>query len=202
MEEKIKIPPQAGRYRCLVVDPPWDQGKFIKRDCRPNQGTELSYKTMTPSEIGVKLPINEWAAENAFLWLWATNSRSRSTKRPILEEAFALIDWWGFRYYTLLTWDKKTGVCPFSPYQVTTEHVLFAFKGKANFPKESMGKMKTLFTSSESRKNAHSVKPIELYQHIEKYFEAPRLDVFARRKHKGFDGWGDEYEGNGRRADS
>ena len=179
------------RYRCLVVDPPWDQGKTGKRSVRPNQGTELTYPTMTLNEIKYDVPINDWADDDAFLWLWATNSRSRSSDKPILVQAFELLDHWGFRYYTTLTWQKPTGPCPFGPYQITTEHCLFAYRGKWNFPREGMGKMQTAFSASVTR---HSEKPACLYQDITRYFDGPRLDVFARQRHSGFDAWGDEAE--------
>lgn len=41
----------------------------------------------------------------------------------------------------------------------------------------------------------HSAKPPELYDDLAARTPAPRLDVFARRQHQGWDGWGDEYEG-------
>ena len=50
--------------------------------------------------------------------------------------------------------------------------------------------MKTCFTASSS---AHSVKPDEFYQLINKYFKGRKLDVFARQKRTGFRGWGNEY---------
>ncbi len=177
------------RYRCIVVDPPWDQGKTGQRSVRPNQSTRLDYATLTPDEIKAT-PISRWASENSFLWLWATNSRSKSCDKPILLCAFELMDFWGFRYYTTITWDKRTGPCPFGPYQITTEQVLFGYKGKANFPKGSMGKMKTAFTAPVTR---HSEKPKVFYEYIREYFEGPRLDVYARQVHDGFDGWGDEH---------
>lgn len=183
-------PPKAGRYKCLVIDPPWDQGKTGKRSVRPKQGADLDYVTMTFEEIAA-LPIDEWAARNAFLWLWATNSRSRSSGMPILQQAFNLMEHWGFRYYTLLTWDKSTGPCPFGPYQITTEHCLFGYRGKADFPKESLGKMKTAFSESAGR---HSEKPSSLYADVKRHFSTPRLDIFARRRHPGFDAWGDQVE--------
>ena len=182
--------PRSGLYRCLVVDPPWDQGKTGKRSVRPNQGTDLDYPTMTWVEIAA-LPVDEWAADEAFLWLWATNSRSRSSGKPILMQAFELMEHWGFRYYTALTWDKATGPCPFGPYQITTEHCLFGYRGKAQFPKASLGKMKTAFTAPVSR---HSEKPTILYDNVSRYFSGPRLDVFARRRHPGFEPWGDQIE--------
>ena len=183
-------PPRAGHYKCLVVDPPWDQGKTGKRSVRPNQGTALPYPTMTCKEIA-SLPINAWAADHAFLWLWATNSRSHSSGKPILLQAFELMENWGFRYYTTITWNKTTGPCPFGPYQIISEHCLFGYRGKCVFPKESLGKMQTVFSASVKR---HSEKPTRMYNDIRRHFHAPRLDVFARKRHPGFDAWGNQRE--------
>lgn len=145
---------------------------------------------MTYGEIAA-LPVSEWAAQDAFIWLWATNSRSRSSGKPILVQAFELLEHWGFKYYTTLTWDKPTGPCPFGPYQITTEHCLFGYRGRCLFPKEAMGKMKTMFTAPVTR---HSEKPACHYANVSRHFDAPRLDVFARRRHQGFDAWGNEVE--------
>ena len=186
----ISPPPLAGQYRCIVIDPPWDQGKTGKRSVRPNQGTDLDYPTMTYEEIAA-LPVRDWSAPEAFLWLWATNSRSKSSGKPILMQAFELMEHWGFRYYTAITWDKLTGPCPFGPYQITTEHCLFGYRGKCSFPKQSLGKMKTAFSASVRR---HSEKPAYLYDKVRHHFDEPRLDVFARRRHEGFEAWGDEVE--------
>ena len=178
------------RYRCLVVDPPWDQGKTRPRSVAPGQGHDLGYSTMTYDEIAA-VPIEEWAAEDSYLWLWTTNSRSRASGRPLLMQAFDLVAHWGFRYYTLLTWVKGNGVCPFGPYQITTEHCVFGYRGQARFPKAAMGKMQTGFYAPPTR---HSEKPLAFYADVRRYFEGPRLDVFARRQHPGFDAWGDEVE--------
>jgi len=40
-------PAKAGQYRCIVIDPPWDQGKTGLRSVRPNQGVVLDYPTLT-----------------------------------------------------------------------------------------------------------------------------------------------------------
>ncbi|MFT0786493.1 MT-A70 family methyltransferase [Synechococcus sp. H55.10] len=177
------------RYRVLVVDPPWNQGKTGKRKARPNQTTTLDYPTMSKEEL-MKLPINLWAEEQSFLWLWATNSKDRSTGEPILKIAFDLMEAWGFTFYTMITWNKRTGPCPFGPYQVTTEHVLFGYKGKAVFDRKHFGKMQTCFTETPT---THSAKPDSFYKRIAEYFEGPRLDVFARQVRDGYDGWGNQY---------
>lgn len=176
-------------YQVVVVDPPWNQGKTGKRKARPNQTMTLDYPTMTKNEL-TQLPINNWSDDNSFLWLWATNSKDRDTGEPILKTAFDLMEEWGFKFYTMVTWNKRTGPCPFGPYQIITEHILFGYKGKAVFNRECLGKMQTCFTETPT---LHSLKPDSFYQQIVKYFPGNRLDVFARQVREGFDGWGNEY---------
>ena len=188
INKKCKIN-KKDKFSVLVIDPPWNQGKTAKRSVRPNQTQTMDYQTMSKEEIAL-MPIKEWSEENAFIFLWVTNSKDKKTKEPIIKMGFDLIESWGFTYFTMLTWDKKTGPCPFSPFQVSTEHVIFGYKGKVNFNKASLGKMKTCFTESST---AHSVKPNSFYQHIDEYFLGKKIDIFARQKRKGFSGWGDEY---------
>lgn len=177
------------RYQVIVIDPPWNQGKTGKRKTRPNQNTTLDYPTMSKEEL-IKLPVNEWADDKSFLWLWATNSKDKKTGEPILKMAFDLISAWGFNFYTMITWNKRTGPCPFGPYQVITEHILFGYKGKGIFDRDCLGKMQTCFTETQT---VHSAKPDSFYQQVAKYFQGNRLDVFARQVREGYDGIGNEY---------
>ena len=180
----------AGYYRVLVVDPPWNQGKTGRRKARPNQNTVLDYPTLSKQELAA-LPLGEWSCpDQAYLWLWATNSKDRVTGDPVLAMAFELMALWGFQYYTTVTWDKGTGPCPFGPYQVTTEHVLFGYRGKGSFKRDVLGKLQTCFRAAPG---AHSAKPDVFYQNVAQLFEGPRLDVFARQEREGYDGWGNEY---------
>ena len=177
------------KYSCIVIDPPWNQGKTGLRKTRPNQTKTLDYPTMSKSEL-MNMPIQKISEDQSFLWLWATNSKDKKTKEPILKMAFDLMEHWGYTFYTMITWDKKTGPCPFGPYQITTEYILFGYKGKAVFPKHSLGKMKTCFTESST---AHSVKPNSFYEKVSEFFEGEKIDIFARQIRPGFDGWGNEY---------
>jgi N6-adenosine-specific RNA methylase IME4 len=189
----VTDPPQSGAYRTLVVDPPWFNGKTGVRRLYPNQTVEMGYPVMTLDEL-LKLPILAWAAPQAVLYLWCTNGRDHSREgQPVLLSAFELVESWGFRYHTMLTWVKNTGVCPYSAWQITTEHVIVAYRGKFDLP-GPMGKRRTWF---EGRKGAHSTKPAEFYESILEISYSPRLDVFARAARPGFDGWGNEYLGQG-----
>lgn len=186
----IPLDEMSNKYKVIVVDPPWNQGKTGKRRTRPNQTTTLDYPTLSKEEL-LRLPVDKWADdEQSFLWLWATNSKDRKTREPILKMAFELMERWGFTFYTIITWNKRTGPCPFGPYQIVTEHVLFGYKGKALFNRECLGKMQTCFTETST---IHSAKPDSFYQQLREYFEGPRLDVFSRQVRNGYDGWGNQY---------
>ena len=188
---KTLTPAAAGQYRVVVVDPPWKQSKAGKRKARPNVPTDLPYKTAKLDDIPAMHKIPEWAAPDALILLWATQSKLPDGK-PVLHSAFEWLARWGAKYHCTLTWDKRTGICPYSAWQFTSEFVLVGRIGSPKFPKESWGKMKTVFAAP---KGAHSAKPAEFYAALAEHFPAPRLDVFAREAHSGFDGWGDECEG-------
>ena len=186
----MKNPPRAGEYKVVVVDPPWDQG-MVGKTAHHVRASDLAYDTLDQQGILDTVPLHEWAASESCLWLWTTNSRSKSSGKPIIQSGFELMEAWGYRYYTMITWSKQTGVCPFGPYQITTESILFGFRGK--MPKVPMGKLQTCFTETGK---GHSIKPASFYEGIRGIFPGPRLDVFARGAHDGFDGWGNEYELN------
>lgn len=178
------------KYSTIVVDPPWNQGKTGKRKVRPNQGINLGYATMSKEEL-LDLPIDQLGRKDSFLFLWTTNSKDKKTGEPFLKSSFDLMDKWGYKFYTMITWNKNTGPCPFGPFQITTEYIMFGYKGKCKFKKDKLGFMKNIFSESST---AHSVKPQSFYNAIVEMTEGSRIDVFARQARDGFDGWGDEYE--------
>ena len=180
----------VGHYRVVVVDPPWRQRKTGRRQVRPQQTTTLDYPTLGKADL-MRLPVARLChPEQSFLFLWATNSRDHSVRQPILYVAFDLLSEWGFEFYTMLTWDKGTGPCPFGPYQITTEHVLVGRRGAGTFPVADMGHLQTCFRASPGR---HSQKPAAFYDLVARHFPGPRIDLFARAERPGYDGWGDQY---------
>lgn len=168
--------PPEGQYKCIIIDPPWPVEK-IEREVRPNQGASLDYPTLTLDDIQ-KLPVSSLAADaGCHLYLWTT--------QKFLPVALKLVEAWGFHYQCLMTWVKPTGMTPYS-WMYNTEHVIFARRG--NLPLEQNG----LKLSFEAASNGHSVKPEVFYERVLKASPGPRLDMFARRAHDGFEAWGDE----------
>ncbi len=114
-EKKLSVAPVKGRYRTIVLDPPW------KFDADQERKTPQFYSTMTKEEL-LALPVGSWAEPDCHLYLWATNYDLRN--------AFELMEAWGFRYVTMLTW-VKTPVFGLGAYfRNTTEHCLFGVHGR------------------------------------------------------------------------
>ena len=164
------------QYQTIVADPPWPV-KMSGKMALHSAARALPYETMTVEEIAA-LPVQEIAADGAHLWLWTTNG--------FLRAAFDVMEAWGFRYLTTVTWVKPSGYGPW--FASTTQHVLFGYRGKCVFP---LGRYKpTHFTASPRRK--HSRKPDEFYDLVRSISPEPRIDLFNRREIDGFTGWGDQ----------
>lgn len=167
------------KYKTIYVDPPWMErgGGKIKR------GADRYYKLMATKEI-MQLPIAELADDNCHLYLWTTNN--------FMQDAFRVLDAWGFRYVTTITWVKdRIGLGQY--FRGMTEHCLFAVKGRLPY-KIIDGKRQQGRTYIVAPKREHSKKPNEMRQMIEKVSYAPMVELFARTKAPGWDVWGNEVE--------
>lgn len=163
------------RFATLVLDPPWDWGDEGDQDqlgrSRP------TYHTMPYAEIAA-LPISDIADQDSHLYLWITN---RS-----LPKGFALLEAWGFRYVTCLTWCKPS-IGMGNYYRGSTEQVLFGVRGSQPLQRRDVG---TWFTAT--RPGAHSAKPPEFYRLIQSCSPGPYLELFARQPRTGWTVWGAE----------
>ena len=107
-----------------------------------------------------------------------------------MQDAFKVIEAWGFRYITTITWFKdKIGLGQY--FRGITEHCLFAVKG--NLPYKIIdGKRAQGKTGFYEAKREHSRKPKTMREMIELVSYAPRIELFAREKFDGWDYWGNE----------
>ncbi len=172
------VPPPPGRYRCIVIDPPWPMKK-IERDERPNQGVELDYPVMSLEDIAdeAHVPVRTLADEDCHIYLWVTHK--------FLPAGMDLLTTWGFNYQCVMTWRKNVGITPFS-WMYDTEHVLFGRRGSLKL--EQLG----LRLSFEAPVVGHSVKPDVFYERVLAASPGPRVEMFARTKREGFTSWGNE----------
>lgn len=176
--EKIKTlssPLEAqGLFQTIVIDPAWDFSEEGDND-QFGRG-KPDYQVMSIQEIET-LPIAKIADENCHLYLWITN---RS-----LPKGFRLLDAWGFRYVTCLTWVKPYfGIGNY--FRGQTEHILFGVKGSQPLKRHDIG---TYFTAP--RGDRHSAKPDEFYSLVESCSYAPYIDIFGRKERMGWSVWGE-----------
>jgi N6-adenosine-specific RNA methylase IME4 len=170
-EERIRnLVPVPGRFRTLVVDPPWESGAWwgSSRAC--------PYATMSQPQL-LDLPVPQWLLDDAHVYLWATDGE--------LENAIALFKHWGVLRKDLLVWNKtwpngqrRMGM-GFN-FRRTCEFVLFGVRGKLR-TRQSFG---TGFEAPVSR--VHSEKPDEFYEIVRAASYPPFGELFGRKLRDGF----------------
>jgi len=132
------------------------------------------------------LPIHNLADPNGcHLYLWTTNN--------FLKDALYVMEQWGFRYVTTITWLKdRKGLGQY--YRGMTEHCLFGTRGILPY-KTIDGKRAQGVTGFIAPRQEHSRKPDEMRAMIERVSYEPRIELFAREMHTGWDAIGNEIDG-------
>lgn len=163
----------TGEYSVIMADPPW-RYQFSET---PSREIENQYPTMDLSEIrSLTVP----AADDSILFMWTT--------APKLEEAFSVLNSWGFTYKTCAIWDKERKGMGYY-FRINHEILLVATKGK--FPAPSPENRPDSIIRSP--RGEHSKKPEEFYEIIEAmYPEASKLEMFCRSPREGWNAWGNE----------
>lgn len=188
---------RRGYYGAILADPPWRFATWNKATSikRRSSGTNVCaavhYDTMTSDDIAA-LPVVDLAAPDCCLFMWIS--------WPMLPDALATIDAWGFRYKTCaFDWMKAhagqldmlrddTDVLMGMGYwtRANSEPCLLATRGS---PKRLSAAVRQGII--EPRRE-HSRKPDCVHSRIEKLVEGPYLELFARSPRTGWDTWGNE----------
>lgn len=168
IEESPQIP--TGTFQVVYADPPWEYR---------NSGFAMSaaqqYPTMATEDIcAMELPKT---SDDAVLFLWTTN--------PLLEDAFKVINAWGFEYKTNMVWVKDNHTAGFYVFG-KHELLLIAVKGSM-LPKD---KPKSVITGDNAK---HSKKPEHVYETIEQMYPGcAYVELFARNERDGWSSWGNQ----------
>jgi N6-adenosine-specific RNA methylase IME4 len=183
IETGVAAPANAGSYRTIYADPPWLErgGGQIKR------GADRHYALLSTVAI-CELPVWQWAAKDAHLYLWVTNN--------FLPDGLTVMRSWGFRYVTKVTWfkerDGKPQIGLGQYYRGVTEDCLFGVRGSLPYRETLEGKRAQGLTGIFAPRGEHSVKPEAMRATIESVSHGPYLELFARRPAPGWTVWGNE----------
>lgn len=168
---EAELPPMpSGPFRVIVADPPW------MYDNRPSDASHRAVNPYASMPIDdIRDYVTPWPRgfrhKDSILWLWTTNAH--------LPEAFGVVDAWGFKYKTTLTWTKdKMGLGDW--LRGKTEHCLMAVRGKPTV------RLTNQTTSLIAKAGKHSAKPDSFYAMVEKLCPGAKVELFARHKRKGW----------------
>lgn len=174
---------KLGPYPLIYADPPWKFEPF--GPAGEGRGAEMHYPTLTLDEImdfGVRgVPINELAANDAALFMWAT--------APMLPEALQVMAAWGFEYKSHAVWVKqRMGM----GYVFRGKHELLLYGKRGKMPAPA-------FAPSSELKGAmgrHSAKPATVRKMLEKMYPAfdaeHRMELFGRGIIEGWSAYGNQ----------
>jgi len=169
------------KYNIIYADPPWfyDNNHYT---CRGNTGAH--YETMGIERIK-SLKVGNYAADECFLFLWATF--------PKIQWALDVMVAWGFTYRTVgFVWVKVTkenrprlGIGCYT--RSNAEICLLGIKGKPRVIDYGVNSIVL------APLMGHSVKPDAVRERIVRLCgDIPRIELFARKKVDGWDAWGNE----------
>jgi site-specific DNA-methyltransferase (adenine-specific) len=176
-----------GRWNIIYADPAWPyNSKSPTTAKRPSaMGISLTpdyyYPTMPLEEIKA-LPVARISEPDSVCFLWATN--------PLIREALEVLEVWGFKYTTMVTWHKTNSKGMGYWFRGFTEHLLFGKKGNV---KSFHAQIPNIQAHKFIR---HSQKPDLFRKLIEKATASMpnprRIELFARERHEGWDVWGNQ----------
>lgn len=172
------------KARVIVADPPW---RFGDRLPGRGRGAAKHYGCLGVEAL-CSFPMPP-LADDAVLLLW------RVSAMP--EEALRVCRAWGFVPKSEIVWVKKTskGARHFGMGRyVRAEHetCIVAARGRGS----RVVRLHNVRSTFEASVGRHSEKPEQFYGMVEAWLEGPYVELFARRRRKGWACHGDEVGAN------
>jgi N6-adenosine-specific RNA methylase IME4 len=178
-----------GGFGVVYADPPWSYKTWSAKGT--GRSAEQHYSVMSVEDI-MALPVGELAKPDCVLFMWAT--------WPTIQDAFRVIEAWGFTYKTCAFDWMKADVSTIDLFpdpkdasislghwtRSNSEPCLLATKGK---PKRLDAGVKMGII--EPRRE-HSRKPSVVYDRIERLVAGPYCEIFSRTTRPGWSCWGKE----------
>ena len=158
-----------GPFPVIYADPPWDIGQTGAR------GASQHYDLMTLDRIKeMGEAVQALAAPDSVLLLWVTNNA--------LPAGLDVMKAWGYRYISNAAWDKYyMGLGNY----IRNSHELLLVGVRGRVVPKFRGQRSVLHFP----RMGHSVKPTEMYPMIERLFDGPYLELFARARPNSQSDW-------------
>lgn len=176
-------------YSIIYADPPWAYD-----DAGCNGAAAGQYPTLDCKAIA-ELPVHLLAERDCVLFMWATY--------PLLREALATIEGWGFEFKSIaFQWVKLNKRQPTPFYGLgrwtrgNTEPCLLATRGKPRPASKSVSQLVIEPEIIHDPLRGHSAKPIVVRERIVDLMgPRTRVELFARERCEGWDATGFDLDG-------
>jgi N6-adenosine-specific RNA methylase IME4 len=173
----------VGNYRVVYGDPPWqDNNSGVTTSADTYGRAERPDDSMSIADL-CALPIASHTRPNAVLFLWVPAPLLLQNPGPR-----DVIEAWGFVSKTQIIWSKV--LHNFGHYvSVRHELLILATRGSC-VPDRAEPMVDSVQTIR--RGDVHAEKPEEFRKIIERLYDGPYLELFARRQVPGWTAWGNQ----------
>jgi N6-adenosine-specific RNA methylase IME4 len=170
------------KFGVIVADPEWRFEPW-SRATGMDRAADNHYPTSVASVIAAR-DVASIAASDCVLFLWATG--------PMICEALAVMEAWGFKYKTQVIWRKPT---PITGYWFRSVHELLLVGTRGHPTAPAMGTQPASVIDAPSP-GSHSSKPEIFLEMIETYFPTlPKIELNRRGPARpSWSCWGNESE--------
>ena len=194
MEDK-SIPFPNKKYNIIYADPPWSYKTWTAKG--GHKSASAHYKTMDIEDIK-SLPIQDICEKDCVLFIWVTF--------PNLIEGIDTLSSWGFTYKTCgFVWVKTNKNYNINQTSFLPQDSFNTFYGLGYWTRAN-SELCLIGTKGKIRRQSNSVHQIiydPIREHsrkpdctrdkiVELMGDIPRIELFARQKHEGWDCWGNE----------
>lgn len=203
----------SNSFQVILADPPWDFQTFSNKG--KDRGAEKHYNIMSIDQMKA-LPVMSLAADRCALFLWVTDTHLK-IGLDVMESWGFEFKTVGFHWSKICrkSWNLTTGLGYYT--RANSEICLLGVPAGGKAPiRKSKGVHRTMIEADEnallelndkleffkgnvassvaiiSRIREHSRKPEEQYDRIEKLFDGPYCELFARHERKNWSSWGDQ----------
>jgi N6-adenosine-specific RNA methylase IME4 len=172
----------CGHFGALLIDAPF---AFATRSEKgKGKSPERHYRCLSLAEIAA-LPVSDLAAPDAALFMWIPGPHICATER--------LVQGWGFRFsgfaWTWLKYNPATGRFAFGCGYGTRKNTEPCMLGLRGNPRRKSRSERDFILAP---RRAHSRKPDEQYGKIERLYNGPYFELFARQTWPAWTSWGDQ----------
>ena len=187
--------PNKNRYSIVYADPPWKFKTFSEKG--KGKSPEKHYDCMSDEDI-YNLPVQDIVDYDSILFIWVTY--------PLLIQGFNTIEAWGFQYKTCaFCWVKTNKRYSINQSSFFPEDNFDSFTGLGHWTRAN-SELCLLATKGKPKRVSKSVRQL-IFQPIREHSrkpdctrerivklcgDLPRIELFARQKHEGWDHWGNE----------